>query len=149
MKKILALVALISLLSIPVFADDCVEVDLEVDPVLVPGQVYYFYAELTNCSDEAGIVYLTISMNYILGTFEIKDIPVYMGAGETFSRSMPFVLPHMAPAGDGSMCVTARKGEVTASDCVYFTIENGSQGRSQKPTDQPRKGGKVESSAVR
>jgi len=149
MKKLLTILALVAFLTAPVLAEDCVEVDIEVDPELVPGETYYFYAELTNCSDEGGIVYLTISFDYIVGTFEISDVPVYMGAGETFSRSIPFMLPPSAPSGDGSLCVKARIGEYEDNDCVEFTIHNPDWGASQNPFEEKDRKDTRETGAIR
>ncbi len=124
MKRLLACIAVLSLFTVPSFAADCVEVDLDVDPILIPGEMFYFFAELTNCGDEGGVIFLTIEVSHDAGTFTIPEIPVYMAAGETFTCSVPMVLPHAIPTGDGSICVTAVKGDAEASDCIYFTIEN-------------------------
>jgi hypothetical protein len=139
MKRILLLVALSAFLAVPGLAEDCVEVDLEVAPELWPGEIYYFYAELTNCGDEAAVVYLDVSINYILGSIEVTDIPIFMGAGETFSRSVPFMLPDCAPSGEGGLCVTAASGGAEATDCVEFTIFNPGWGLSDKASDKQDK----------
>jgi hypothetical protein len=134
-KILLLLTALISFLTVPVLGAECVEVDLEVDPVLTPGEVYYFDAELTNCGDEAGMIFLTIVIDYGLGDIEIPEFPVYMQAGQVFAHSLPFVLPECAPSLDASICVTARSGEVEASDCVEFSIVNPNWGASKTTFD--------------
>lgn len=136
MKKLIPLIMAIVLGAAPVSADDCLVVDLDVAPQLVPGEVYNFYAELTNCGDEAGIIYLDIKVDYMVGTFEATGLPVFMGAGESFSRTVPFMLPDCAPSGDASICVTAHMGEIEASDCVEFTIFNPGWGFSTKAADE-------------
>ena len=133
MKKFLLSIAMLSLLAVPVLAEDCVEVDIDIDPVLAPGEVYYFDASLTNCSDEVDIVFVTITFEYATCDLELVEIPVPMAPGDTFSRSLPFTLPDFAPSGDGHLCVTARVGEVVAEDCAYFTINNPNWGATLTP----------------
>jgi hypothetical protein len=135
-KKLLLVLALMILWAVPAAAQDCVEVDLDVAPELMPGEVYYFDATLTNCGDEAGIIFLNITVDYIWGMLEIPQIPVFMGAGETFSHSLPFMLPEMIPSGSGSICVTATKGAAVASDCVEFNIFNPGWGSSLNSSDE-------------
>lgn len=134
MKGLLLLTALISFLAVPVLAENCVEVDLEVDPVLSPGEVYYFDASLTNCGDD-GLIFLTVVIDYGVGDIDFPEFPVFMPAGETFAHSIPFVLPECAPSLDASICVTARSGEVVASDCVEFSIVNPNWGATKNTDD--------------
>jgi hypothetical protein len=134
-KNLLLILVLMIFGIVPAAAGDCVEVGLEVEPELVPGEVYYFYAELTNCGDEAGIVYLDITVDYIWGAIEIPQVPVFMGAGVTFSHPLPFMLPPAIPSGSGSICVTATSGDAVSSDCVEFTIFNAGWGSSLNDAD--------------
>ena len=122
MKKLLALIAMISLLSVPAFADDCVEIDFEAEPELNVGVVYFFYGELTNCSDEAGMVVINISLSAGETSLDFPEFPIYMAAGQTISHSFPVVIPPVIPEGDVTITVTATKGEASDTDEIYLTV---------------------------
>jgi hypothetical protein len=138
MKRILILALSLALLSLPAIADDCVEVDIETDAELEVGVMYYFYAELTNCGD-AGMVGISLSLEFGEYYFEFPgDIQFYMGAGETISRSVPFIIPPVIPSGNVTLCVTASKGDATSTDCLYMTINNPGDMPNPKDINDPR-----------
>jgi hypothetical protein len=113
---------MISLLSVPAFAEDCLEIAFEVEPELQVGVVYFFYGEITNCGDEAGEVFFDVTIETGEMSYEMPQFSIYMAAGQTIARSFAFVVPPIIPEGDVTICVTATLGEATASECIYLTV---------------------------
>ncbi len=135
MKRLLALIAMLGLLAAPVFADDCIEIDFEAEPDINVGVVYFFFGEVINCSDEAGEVFFSLTLEFEGMSYDLPEFSVYMGAGETVSRSFPFVIPPIFPEGEVTITVTATKGEATDTETIYLTVVHPNSGDAI-----PRKG---------
>jgi hypothetical protein len=109
------------------FAEDCVEVDLELPAVVPvgPGNSSEGYFELTNCGDEAATIDLTLLVNFMGEDIEIGPIPVPLDAGETASRAFRFAAPPGLAGQTVELCVRAVSGTAESSDCATVTFEGG------------------------
>ena len=136
MKKTLLLLLSLGLLLGSfqlVLAEDCVEVDIELPPTVPaePGSVATGYFELTNCGDEAATIMLDFDITLIIDfgemtdtiTFELGDIPVLVGAGETISREFRFPVSAAPGTITATICVTATSGTAQADDCATMVVE--------------------------
>ena len=122
MKRLIGLLAMVSLLAVPAFADDCVDISFEAEPELQVGVVYFIYGEITNCSDEAGLIFFNISLDAGYMTYTFPEFSVFMAAGQTFAKSFPFVIPPVVPEGDVTITITATKGEASDTEIIYLTV---------------------------
>jgi len=118
----------------PAFADDCVEVDVEMAPEIVAAEVGEGFIEVLNCSDEAGIVMVAMTMELMNGIFvELPEVPVMLGAGEVISTTFYYPAPPGLTGGSFGICVTATLGDAEASDCASsLIVEGSSDGSGQR-----------------
>ncbi|UCC45684.1 MAG: T9SS type A sorting domain-containing protein [Candidatus Zixiibacteriota bacterium] len=107
-------------------AADCVEVDIELTPVVVAGEPFEGYFELVNCGDEAAVIELTFDIQFNEHSIQIPGIPVRMGAGQTISKSFECIMPSFLAGNSISFCVAAVSGDATSSDCATMNIVEGS-----------------------
>ena len=122
MKRLIALIAMLGLLAAPAFADDCVEIDFEAEPEIHVGVVYFFYGEVINCSDEAGEVFFSLTLEFEGMSYDLPEFARYLGAGETISGSFPIVVPPIFPEGDVTITITATKGDATDTETINLTV---------------------------
>lgn len=119
--------------AVPAFADNCVEVDIEMTPEVVAGEMGEGYFELVNCGDEASTVMLAISMELMGGVVvDLPEVPVMLGAGEMISTSFVYPAPPGLTGSSFSLCVTATLGGAVASDCASSLIVEGSSDGSER-----------------
>jgi hypothetical protein len=129
MKKYVALLigVLLSVTPIMAFAEDCVEVDIELTPIAGPDTCgvrwVEFSLELTNCGTDPALVDLAFQLDFLpsagVPPFKFRH-PV--GAGQTVAFSRKWPVPPVVPAGTYGVCVTATAGTASDSDCASITL---------------------------
>lgn len=136
MKRLALLLALLCIPLLPALAvaDDCVDVEIELNPTAGPdssGLTFVeFSVELTNCGADPALISLQVNVNgdgpFVVPPFNF-NVPV--GAGATVARSWSLPLPPALPDGTYEVCVTATSGDATDSDCASVTV-GGAEGAS-------------------
>jgi len=126
-RTMLLLVAMLMVTAAPsLWAADCVQVDIELTPQVVAGEIAEGYFELTNCGDTAATVELAFDIEINGQPISLGGIPVRLGASETVSHSFKAPVPGFAVGNSISICVTATSGTAEASDCASMTVISGS-----------------------
>jgi len=129
MKKYLALLigVLLSVTPIMAFAEDCVELDLELTPAVGPDTCgvrwVEFSVEVTNCGTERGMVDFSVKLD-VQPPFGVAAFKTHrpVGAGQTVLFSHKFPVPRVVPAGTYEACLTATIGTASATDCASVIL---------------------------
>ena len=137
MKKYLALTigVLLSVTPIMAFAEDCVELDLELTPTVGPDTCgvrwVEFSIEVTNCGTERAMVDFSAVLE-VQPPFGVAPFKTHrpVGAGQTVLFCHKFPVPHAVPAGTYEACLTATIGTASATDCASVTLEEPPMGPS-------------------
>ncbi len=128
MRKLLFLVAACAFMvsGSTVFAQDCVEVDIELPATVVaePGAFAEGFFEIVNCGDEAALVDLDVEFDINGNSFSVGGIKVPLGAGEVVSRDLRIPVPPVAAGFTVGICLTATVGDASSSDCATTSIES-------------------------
>jgi hypothetical protein len=130
MKKYLVLLigVLLSVTPIMAFAEDCVEVDVELTPTVGPDTCgvrwVEFSVEVTNCGAERAMVDFSAVLE-VHPPFGVAPFKTHrpVGAGETVLFCHKFPVPHAVPAGTYEACLTATIGTASATDCASVILE--------------------------
>ena len=157
MKKVLfaALFSLLLLGGLQVaFAEDCVQVDIELPENLVSEAATFADGSisLTNCGDVAATITVDFDVTMIFDfnfadesyydtvNFDV-DIDVPVDAGETISREFSFPITAFSGTATIEVCVTATSGTAEAVDCATMTVEGtmpGNREREWERSGSPR-----------
>ncbi len=120
----LLLAALICSLGSLAWADDCVEVDVELPATLEPLEMATGYFEIVNCGDEAAVVDIAVSLEFNGTVIEPGSIPIPMNAGQVISREFVVIAPPVLEGTSVTVCLSAVSGTAEASDCATTVIES-------------------------